>query len=327
LGREVATRLAGPLIGGIHAGTVDTTSAAAVFPALLDADRRPGSLMRALRPPMPHPPTVAPSAGEAPVFLSLRGGIGRLADELARALERRGTELRRGAEVRGLGRATGGDGRTWAIRTAGDVVDVDGVVVALPAPAAAGLLRPHDAALADALDEVTYASVALITMRFSDDTISRPLDGSGFLVPRGEGDEPDPLITACTWLTSKWPELERHGDVLLRVSVGRHGDDRFESLDDDELVARSVNELTMMMGVRGSPLEAVVTRWPQAFPQYAVGHLSRVAAIEAAACRLPPVALAGAVLHGVGIPACIGSGRRAGRAVLAGMTAESGVTP
>ncbi len=321
LGREVATRLAGPLIGGIHAGTVEATSAAAVFPALLDADRRPGSLMRALRASIPPPPEVAPVEGEAPVFRSLRGGMGRLADELAHGLERRGTELRRCSCVRGLGRVAGSDGSKWTIRTAGDEVDVDGVVVALPAPAAAVLLRPHDGALADALDEVTYASVALVTLRLADDAVGRPLDGSGFLVPRGERNDPDHLITACTWLTSKWPELRRRGDVLLRASVGRDGDDRFESLDDDELVRRSVDELKVMMGVGGSPLDAVVTRWPQAFPQYRVGHLSRVAAVEDAAGRLPAIALAGAGLHGVGIPACIGSGRRAARTVLAAMNA------
>jgi oxygen-dependent protoporphyrinogen oxidase len=167
--------------------------------------------------------------------------------------------------------------------------------------------------------------VAVVTLRFGDDAVSRPLDGSGFLVPRGDRGVPDPLITACTWLTSKWPELQRPGDVLLRASVGRDGDDRHESLDDDELVRRAVDELGVMMGVRGAPLEVVVTRWPEAFPQYAVGHLSRVAAMEAAAGRFPSLALAGGALHGVGIPACIGSGVRAARAVLEGMHTASGV--
>jgi oxygen-dependent protoporphyrinogen oxidase len=324
LGREVTTRLAGPLIGGIHAGDVDAASAAAVFPALLDADRRPGSLMRALRPSMARG-GAGPASGDTPVFMSLRGGLGRLVDELTGALERRGVEIRRRSSVDGLALRSGGEVRGWTIRTDGDEVDADGVVVAVPAPAAAGLLRPHDAALADTLDDVVYASVAVVTLRFGDDAVSRPLDGSGFLVPRGDRGVPDPLITACTWLTSKWPELQRPGDVLLRASVGRDGDDRHESLDDDELVRRAVDELGVMMGVRGAPLEVVVTRWPEAFPQYAVGHLSRVAAMEAAAGRFPSLALAGGALHGVGIPACIGSGVRAARAVLEGMHTASGV--
>ena len=334
LGREVASRLAGPLVGGIHAGTVDTMSAAAVFPALLTADRRPGSLMRALRttapPPDPGADGDGPADGDigggaAPVFLSVRGGLGRLVDRLTSALDERGVELRHDAPVVGIGRGAGGDGRRWAIRTDGEELVADGAVVAVPAPAAAGLVRPHDAALADGLAAVTYASVALVTLRLREDDVDRRLDGSGFLVPRGDRRHPDPLLTACTWLTSKWPELRRHGDVLVRVSVGRDGDDRHMSLDDDELVARCLAELGAMLGVTGSPVETLVTRWPLAFPQYEVGHLARVAAIESAAGCLGSVALAGAALHGVGIPACIGSGRRAARAVLDGIGATSGM--
>jgi len=310
LGPEVATRLAGPLIGGIHAGAVDSMSAAAVFPALLEADRRPGSLMRALGATLPSTPS------GAPVFVSLRGGAGRLADELARALQSRGVELRCDTPVRALALVAEGGKRRWMIRTDGDEVEADGVVVAVPTATAAGLLRPHDAPLADALAGVAYSTVAIITMRFGDRFIHHSLDGTGFLVPRGEGGEADPLVTACTWLTSKWPGLGRAGDVLLRASVGRSGDNRHEALDDDKLVADVVTELGPMTGVVGPPLEALVTRWPEAFPQYAVGHLDRVSAIEAMAGRLPALSLAGAAFGGVGIPACIASGRRAARAVL-----------
>jgi len=320
LGREVTTRLAGPLIGGIHAGTVDTMSTAAVFPALLEADRRPGSLMRALRTTMAPAAPAAPGAGggeAAPVFLTLRGGLGRLVDTLTAALEERGVELRRGAPVRELARAASGSDRAWTIRTDADEESVDGVVVAVPATAAAALMRPLDASLADALAAITYSSVTLVTLRLADDAVPRPLDGSGFLVPRGIGPGPAPLLTACTWLTSKWPELRRPGDVLVRASVGRADDHRHDGLDDEELVGRCVAELGPMMGVRGSPLEAVVTRWPEAFPQYTVGHLERVAAMETAMAGLPALALAGAAFHGVGIPACVGSGRRAARTVLA----------
>jgi oxygen-dependent protoporphyrinogen oxidase len=256
------------------------------------------------------------------VFLSLRGGTGRLVDELTRALVARGVELRRGTSVGELRRLTSDGAERWAVRTGpahggGAEVEADGVVVAVPAPAAADLLRPHDGSLADALESITYASVAIITLRFTDEAVGHPLDGSGFLVPRDVGGGSDPLVTASTWLTSKWPELARPGDVLVRASVGRQGDDRHTAMSDGELLSRCLTELGVMMGVRHPPVDTVVTRWPQAFPQYAVGHLTRVAAIEGAAAELPGIALAGAALHGVGIPACIGSGRRAARAVLA----------
>ena len=313
LGSDVTDLLAGPLIGGIHAGDIGRMSAASVFPALLRADERPGSLMRALRATLPVPGSG--TGAEAPVFLAPRRGMGRLVTTLTEALGRRGVELRTGTPTGALSRTE--DGRRFRIE-AGDVGwEADGVVVAVPAPAAADLVSGLDQWLAGALRAFSYSSVALVTMRFEAGAVSRALDGSGFLVPRGRGADPGPLLTACTWLSAKWPELREPGQVLLRVSVGREGDDRHESLEDDALVDRCRAELGPMMGGLGPPLETVVSRWPEAFPQYAVGHQDRVTAIEAATGQLPSLALAGAAYHGVGIPACIGSGRKAARSVLA----------
>ena len=320
LGPEVAAGLAGPLIGGIHAGDIDEMSAAAVFPALLDADRR-RSLMRGLR------SATQPSADGGPVFLTVRGGLGRLVEVLDAALRRRGVEVRVGRRVDALERAdaarsahapggTAAGGGTWTVVSGTDTVTADAVVVAVPAGAAAALLRPHDAALAATLAGVRYSSVGIVTLRFRPGDVTTSLDGSGFLVARARRGGDGPLVTGCTWLTSKWPALA-DDDVVVRVSVGRAGDRRHEGLDDETLVRRCLDELRPVMGLRGDALDTLVTRWPAAFPQYAVGHLGRVAAMEAAVGGLPRVAVAGAALHGVGVPACIGSGRRAARAVTA----------
>jgi oxygen-dependent protoporphyrinogen oxidase len=282
---------------------------------------------------LPVPGAAGPSA--APVFLGVRGGFVRLVDRLTRSLEDRGVELRPDTAVHDLTWAappTGGAAPAvpptsgsregmWTIRTGAGPVPADGVVVAVPGPVAGALLRPHHAGLADTLAALRYASVVIVTLRFPEDAVDHALDGTGFLVPAGGRRGEAPLLTACTWMSSKWPELRRPGEVLVRVSAGRYGDDRVETMTDDAVVSRCVSELAPMMGVRGAPAEVVVTRWPGAFPQYEVGHLERVAAVEAAAAGMASVAVAGAALHGVGIPACIGSGRRAARAVLTGLGA------
>ncbi|MDE3085378.1 MAG: protoporphyrinogen oxidase [Acidobacteriota bacterium] len=301
LGRQVVERLADPLVGGIHAGSVEEMSAAAVFPDLLRAAGQGGSLMRRLRPP-------APSGAPAPVFRSLRGGLAALVDHLAEALGRAGVELRTGCEVRRLERR----GR-WVLDTAdGAPLEADAVVLAVPAPRAAALVAPHDAGLAELLGALSYASVTLVTLRFATGDVPPLPPGTGYLVPRTGG----AMVTACTWMSAKWPELARPGDVLVRASLGRFGDDRALAMDDDALVGRAVAELTPALGLRGGPTDAMVARFPLAFPQYTVGHLDRVAAMEQAAGRLGGLALAGAALRGVGIPACIASGRRAARSVV-----------
>lgn len=303
LGQEVVDRLADPLIGGIHAGSVDTMSAAAVFPPLLEAAARPGSLMRHLR------PAAGPGAGDpgAPVFLTVRGGLTRLVDALTGALRARGTELRTDSAVRSVSRV----GTTWTVDAEGGAVEADGLLVALPPGPAAALLGPVDEELAARTGELRVAAVTLVTFRFAPKDVGRVLGGTGYLVPRTDGG----LLTACTWLSSKWPHLARPDDVLVRVSAGRFGDDRPEAMDDEQLVGAALAELGPALELGGAPLEWRVTRVPDAFPQYDVGHLGRVADMEQAAARAG-IALAGAMLRGVGIPACIASGRAAARAVL-----------
>jgi oxygen-dependent protoporphyrinogen oxidase len=402
LGREVVDRLADPLIGGINASSVRDMSAAAIFPALLQAASRPGSLMRNLRTTWSSggspaatqdrraaedPATMAdtersspagsaasattsgPSSGKAPLFWSLRGGTGTLTGTLVDQLTKRGACVVTGARVRRLRRENG----RWVLDIEGDrppvalfpgaagtalslgptetalslgptgtvsapdptgsvppsspgrwSVAVDGVVLAGPAGTTGDLLAPHAPAAAELLRGISYASVAVATFAFPTSSIGRTLTGSGVLVPRTSrletagrrhGNAP-PLTTACTWLSVKWPHLEQLDQVLVRASAGRSGDERIAKLDDDVLVRRMIDEIRPVLGLSGVHTESTVTRWPRSFPQYAVGHLDRVAAIEEHAAALPALAVAGAAFHGVGIPACIGSGRMAGRIVL-----------
>ena len=199
---------------------------------------------------------------------------------------------------------------------------VDGVVLAVPAPRAAILLAPLAPVAAGMLSTVEYASVGVVTLAIPTGAIGGALDGTGFLVPRTSVIDGRPaLMTGCTYLSRKWPHMANAGDELIRVSVGRDGDERFFELDDAELTATAFAELARVLEIRGGPADARVTRWPDAFPQYRVGHLIRVAQVEEAVAELPGLAVAGAAYRGVGIPACIGSGRNAARAVLASVAA------
>ncbi len=104
--------------------------------------------------------------------------------------------------------------------------------------------------------------------------------------------------------------------MLLRASLGRIDDTRSSAWREDEVAARAWDELGALMGVGGEPADAVVRRYPNAFPQYRVHHLLRTAGVEVALARLGGIAAAGSAYHGVGIPACIASGRAAARSLL-----------
>jgi protoporphyrinogen/coproporphyrinogen III oxidase len=265
--------------------------------------------------PDPHPEAgpggqpLGPAAGgrdrPAPVFLAPRGGMSRLVEALRVAL---GDRVRTGVPVDRLHRVGGHDGGGhWRLEPVG--VEADAVVVATPAFSAASLVAPHCGPAADALGAVEHASIVLVTLAVPRDGIDNALDGSGFLVPPTEGR----LLTTCSWLSSKWEHLEGDGSVaLLRASAGRDGDTRAMDLDDDTLVRRLGDDLGETMGLRVEPTAVRVNRWADSFPQPRPGHLARVAALETTLSReAPGLAVAGAWARGLGIPACIRSGRRA----------------
>lgn len=300
LGDEVAERLVDPLVGGINAGDTDALSLAATVPQL-DAAARSGaaSLIEACRAQLDAAPD-----RRAPVFFAPRDGMGALTAALVADLSRRGVTLHTSSahsiEPCGLG---------WRVLVEGDSLDADAVVVATPAPIAAAILREGSARVATLLAAIPYASVAIVSIAVDRDGIDRELNGSGFLVPRPEG----LAVTACSWTSAKWPHLGGDTTVWLRASVGRDG-----AIPTGPLEAQVLTDLRHTMALRGRPREVRVSEWPSSFPQYRLGHLARVEAIDAGLrATMPTVAVAGAALRGLGVPACIRQGRAAAQRVLA----------
>jgi oxygen-dependent protoporphyrinogen oxidase len=301
LGDEVLDRLVAPLVGGIWAGDCDRLSLDTATPALADARREGPSLIQAAA-ALREAASRTNAEHQPPVFLAPRDGMGRLVEALSSGL---GDRVRAGQAVTAIEPS----GASWRIDPA--AITADAVVVALPAWVAAPLIRPHSAAAGTTLAQIDHASVALITLAVPRRAIDHPLDGSGFLVPHSAGR----TVTACSWTSSKWPHLG--GDkltALVRASVGWDGADPSVGIDrpDDELVAAVLADLEDLMNLHGPPEDVRISRWVRSFPQPRPGHLARVATLEADLARdAPGLFVAGAWARGVGIPACIQSGRSA----------------
>jgi len=301
LGAAVVDRLVAPLLGGVYAGDPDLLSLRATIPAL--ADPAGGSLLR-------RAAAVTPAPSEAPVFGSLAVGLGALPPLLAAGLD-----VRTGTPVTGLRRSPTG----WSLATPGGPVEAAAVVLAVPAPAAARLLRAEAPHAATAAAGTPYASVAVVTLAFSSATsgLLRDREWSGWLVPPSAG----AVVKAVTVSGAKWAHVgaAAGGLSLVRASVGRFGEERDLQREDPELVGVVAAEVAATADVRGPVVDARVSRWGGALPQYLVGHLDRVAALRAA---LPPgLAVCGAGYDGVGIPSCIRSGQAAAAAAITGLVA------
>jgi oxygen-dependent protoporphyrinogen oxidase len=294
LGGEVVDRLVEPLLGGVYAGHARLLSARATVPQLVAWSR--GSLVAGAA------DALAASTG-APVFAGIDGGMGRLPRAVASGLD-----VRTDATVRALRRTPDGFALVVGPTTAEQELVADEVVLATPAAPTARLLQMVAPVAAAELAAIESASMAVVTLAFPAQDVGG-LGGSGFLVPPVDGR----TIKASTFSFNKWEWVREAGGglLLLRTSIGRHREESVLQVADEDLVAASLADLRDATGLAARPVDTHVQRWGGGLPQYAVGHLDRVARIRAAVAEVPGLAGCGAADDGVGIPAVIASARRA----------------
>lgn len=314
LGPQVRDRLVEPVLGGVYAGHADELSFAATMPQLSRAVRDGRGLLDAaarLRGESQPPP----GAVAAPVFAGIAGGVGRLPAAVAADVVRRGAVLRRSATVRALERTASGWRAVIGPVGAPEEILVDAVVVAVPATPASRLLQGVTPLTASELGGIEYASMALVTIAFQAEAeAGASLTGSGFLVPPVDGR----AIKAATYSSRKWGWLAA-GTTVVRCSVGRHREQAALQRDETELITAAVSDLREATGLRAPVIDAKVTRWGGALPQYAVGHLDRVDRIRSEIEAVPLLEICGAAFDGVGVPAVIGSAQQAATRLLAAL--------
>ena len=313
LGKEVVDRLVEPLLGGVYAGHAREISARAAVPQVVALLQRDRSLTRAAAAATPLPD---PDQPPVPVFAGLRGGVGRLPEALAKAS---GADVRTGATVRDLARRPGG-GWNLVVGSTHDpeILQFDAVILATPAAATARLLSDVAPVAALTLARIDYASMAIVTLAFAAHAFPE-VGGSGFLVPPIDGRS----VKAATFSFAKWDWVREAGAaveagvVLIRCSLGRHREEQALQRTDEELVEIAVGDLVDAIGLSVRPVDSHVQRWGGALPQYAVGHLDRVASVREELEGLPGLAVCGSAYDGLGIPACINAAERAVAKILA----------
>ncbi|MHB0929713.1 MAG: protoporphyrinogen oxidase [Candidatus Nanopelagicales bacterium] len=296
-GNEVLDRVAAPMLGGIYAGDPYEMSLEATFPMFLSLERKYGSLLLGAKRSAP------PKGPTGSAFVTVETGLRSIIDALVKAMPDVKFEL--GREVTGVTRAAEGfevsldDGRQ---------LPADAVVLATPGYVSAGLVRGLVPEAARELGEIQYNSAVVVSLAYRLQDVPRPLDGSGFLVPKGE-----PLnITASTWVTTKWPHTGKGDLALIRGYLGRSDDpvDWVEAAD-EAILAAARQDLKVTMGIEAEPVLSRIHRWPLGLPQYKVNHLHRAERIQREMKGQPGLYLAGAAFRGAGLPDCV---REAGEA-------------
>lgn len=304
-GHEVVDVIVAPMLSGIYAGDVDRLSARSAAPHIYQLAKTHRSLLLAGRQQESTPSRASsPQPKPVTVFQTFRRGMETLTHSLKDRLT--DVDLRLNAEVTDLARET--DGR-YRLTAGGQTFSADAVLIATPSHRAASLLKDVRPALADLLNRVPYADLAVVGALYRPEAISRPLDKTGFLVPKIEGLN----MTAVTWVTSKWDYPGTSDWRVIRIFFGRSGDSRLTAKTDGDLVETALRELKLTMGLSEKPERTVVTRISSGMPQYLVGHGQWWDRVQERLTELPGLYLAGAAYDGVGIPDCVRQANQVGQ--------------
>lgn len=320
-GKEVAELFADALVTGIQAGDPHQLSVAGAFPRLPAMERDAGSLFRGFWRAGKARAREAAARGEpkpGPMRMwSFREGLRVLVESLAESL---GPAVRTGVAVRAIEPTAGG----WAVRGDGrDAWAADAVVLAAPAYEQAGIVAGLDAGLAEDLAAIPYNRVAVVALGYRESDCPVKPDGFGYIAPQRTRRD----VLGVQWCSSIYPDRAPAGCVLWRALCGGVNRADVFDLSDGELVKAVHAEMEAAMGVTGEPVFVRVVRWPRAIPQYVVGHVERVARIDAAAARHPGLFLSGNALRGIALGDCAEQGEAVAARVAAFLGGGSGSAP
>ena len=307
-GQEMVDRVAEPLLAGVYGGSADRLSVRAVLPRFAEMERENGSLVRAtLKAKARARGAAKPGARPQPLFTSLKNGMQQMVDALVSSLPP--SSIRFGQQNMAV-RPMNGE---WQVESAGAAERFQSVLLAVPAPSAATMLRQAVPLLIDGLSRIAYTSSAAVVLAYDD--LELPT-GHGFLVPRSEKRK----MMACTFVHKKFPYRAPEGKKLLRCFFSSSRVPELMQYSEEDLQRIAMQELKAILGVDRQPVFAKTFRWERAMAQYETGHLERVAEMEKILTAMPGLYIIGNSFHGIGVPDCIKSARVAAEQITASVS-------
>ncbi|MBF0590283.1 MAG: protoporphyrinogen oxidase, partial [Magnetococcales bacterium] len=260
-----------PFISGVYAGDPKRLSIRAAIPRIYALEEKHGSLIRGaiamgrVRKGMGLP------KGR---MISFQQGMGELPAGIVKQLPE--GSVRSGCRVVGLTRLESGWQVAWQQSGESGHHQAEHLIMALPASAAAGLIRPMSEQAADLLEDISYAPIATLAVGHTQKQVGHPLNGFGFLIPRREKIRLLGGLFSSTLFKDRAPE----GRTLITAFMGGTMDQGFEDLSDDAVLGQMLLDLSQTLKIDGEADFAHLTRYERAIPQYVMGHGQRLAKLD-----------------------------------------------
>jgi len=303
-GNEALERIAQPMIGGVYTADPEKLSLRATMPQFIELEEKYGSVIKGMS--YNRKENEGDTGARYSQFLSFKNGMGTLTDAIENKLSKGTASLNEA--VTAIVHMDNG----WNVLTEKRTIDASGVIITTPSYHAASLIQNIDPSLQSDLLSIEYASSAVIILAYKREDISHDLNGFGFVVPEVEKSD----LIACSFSSVKFEGRAPEGHVLLRAFVGGALNPGICDLEDAIMIKKVEKELSQILGISSSTEFTIIKRYPNAMPQYHVGHMELIERIKEKINRHQGLEIAGNAYSGVGIPDCVHSGEQAAEAIL-----------
>lgn len=315
-GKEVVENLVEPVLAGTFAGDIDHLSMQSMFPRFYQLEKEHRSLIFGMKKSGKGIYAIENNKGTEQGQLhyeSFQNGLETLVETLEQQLIP--NSILKGVKVENIEKLS--DNTLQINVNSIAPIHADAVIMTTPFNTAKSIFR--DYGVMQNLPNMNYATIATVTMAFKQGQISKYKDALNFFVSRNS----DLAITSCTWNNRKWDNVAPEGYDLLRVYIGRVGDESIVELSDSEIEKIVIQDLQKAINLQSKPLFTVVARWKQSMPQYTVGHEIRLAELKKQFDeQFPQVQLIGSSYEGISVPDCVAQGKEAAKQVVKQLFAE-----
>lgn len=303
-GNEALERVAQPMIGGIYTADPQKLSLRATMPQFIEMEQKYGSVIKG----MLHNKNdnKQNSGARYSHFLSYKNGMQTLVNALEASIPEESVFLEE--SVNDIKK----NDRNWEVQTDKRKLSVSGVIATTPSHHTASLVQNIDTDLSSHLSSIEYASSAVVIFAYKKEHISQNIDGFGFVVPDVEKSD----LIACSFSSIKFDGRAPNNQILIRAFLGGALKPKILELKDNQIIDKAQRELEDILGLKGDPQFSLIKRYPQAIPQYHLGHLNKIANIQKKLLEYRGLEIAGNAYSGVGIPECIHSGEQAAEKIL-----------
>ena len=306
-GKEIVENLVEPLMAGTFAGDIDHLSIQSMFPKFYQLEKEHRSLLLGMKKKKDSHLAINRFSEQPYLYGTFENGLETLIETLEEQLAP--STILKGVKVEGIEQLS--DGSMKVALNNISPIQADAVIMTTPFNVAKSVFGRDE--IMQHLPPMNCATIATVTMAFKQEQLPKYHDALNFFVSRNS----DLAITSCTWNNRKWDDVAPEGYDLLRVYIGRVGDEAIVELSDSEIERTVLADLRKAVDLQEDPLFTVVTRWKQAMPQYTVGHNERVQQMKQELNdKFPNVLLVGSSYEGISVPDCIEQGREAASSML-----------